>query len=130
MNYPADKHQYKVDTRRDGKLLNKGELNQLYRDDTSETTTLEVENSLTFDLPHEVVFKRFSIKQRTSALFEEFIIATKGQLCLEMDKKPIAGAAGCKPIADYLRLELNWEDHQLGLGRVGDVYGNDLNDWI
>ena len=122
MNYPADKDQYKVNTRRDGQLLSSEERYHLYRDDVKLSNNLEVESSLTFEFPHEVVFKRLSIKQSSAALFEDLIADTRGQLCLEIDGKPVAGAAGCNPIADYERLELSWEDHHMRLGMVGDYF--------
>ena len=125
MNYPADRNQYTVNTRLDGRLLSSGQRYHLYRDNIDvyhRHANLEVQNSLTFELPdwkYKVVFKRLSIKQRSSSLFDELIADIRGQLCLEIDEKPVAGAAGCKPVADYRRLELSWEDHHMGLGMVG-----------
>ena len=130
MNYPADKDNYKVETMRDGKRLTRDELHYLYRD-INEGTNLDIQNSLTFELPHDVVFKRLSIKQKSSSLLNQLIADTNGQLCLEIDGKPVAGAAGCNPVADYLRLELRWEDYHLGLGMFGDpFYCNEFHGWI
>ena len=122
MNYPADRNQYTVHTMVDGKLLSSGERYHLYRDDIDSSNNLEVQKSLTFTLPkltHKIVFKRLSIKHRSPSLFDDLIADIRGQLCLEIDEKPVAGAAGCNPVADYERLELSWEDHHMGLGMVG-----------